>query len=340
MANRFAMPKLETGADLLPSNGTLPILIDTDPGIDDAQAIFYALAHPRLDPIGLTTVFGNVSVADATRNALQILEIAGSDIPVACGASGPLDGSGGNFAHFVHGDDGLGNINLPAPTRRADPLSAAQFIINAANEYSGELVLVPVGPMTNIAIATLLDPELPKKVKAVVLMGGVVAHSGNVSPTAEANFYNDPIAADILVKSGYNLTLVGLDVTHTPLMTRERLDDIAAVCPNTGGFLRRCSEFYIQFYNEFVGRDGCFVHDSSALIYLTRPELFKIFRAEACVTTHGPHAGQVLMNFDSERNYPHDPFSGRMPVSACMTVEGDALLEDYSNTLKSGFANI
>ena len=171
------------------------IIIDTDPGIDDAMAIFLALASPELDVVGLTTVMGNVEVDLATTNALRLLEIAGrSDIPVAEGAGKPIATDFLGTVEFVHGDDGQGNAFLPSPASRPLGISAAEFIVQQARAYPGEITLVPIGPLTNIALALRLEPNLPKLVAGAVLMGGNAFCPGNASPTAEANIRNDPEA--------------------------------------------------------------------------------------------------------------------------------------------------
>ena len=190
------------------------IIIDTDPGIDDAQAIAFAIAHPDIDLLGLTTVFGNASIDITSRNALKLLEIFGrADIPVAQGASKPLKQDRLPSPDFVHGIDGLGNLNLDAPKTTLQSQSAVQFIIEAVNLNPGEITLVAVGPLTNIAEAVALDPSLPSKVKGLIVMGGNIDEAGNVSPVAEANFLGDPHAADIVCAHDWPLKVIGLVVT-------------------------------------------------------------------------------------------------------------------------------
>jgi inosine-uridine nucleoside N-ribohydrolase len=185
------------------------VIYDTDPGVDDAMALYYALAHPGIKLLGITTTFGNVTVQQATANALYLTQLAGRDAPVAQGASQPLVKHTEAPPDFIHGADGLGNLPSRAPTlRSADPRSAAQFIVDMARQHPGQITLVPVGPLTNIAAALALEPRLPQLVKQVVLMGGSIAEHGNVSPVAEANIWNDPHAADAVLTAGFKLTLV------------------------------------------------------------------------------------------------------------------------------------
>jgi len=189
------------------------IILDTDPGVDDAMAIAYAFCHPDIKLLGLTTVFGNINIDYATRNAMFILDQLGArDVAVAKGAAVPRERSPQPPADFVHGADGIGNqypgstptspakdsatLNQSARHATIETLDAADFIIDAARSAPGEITLVAVGPMTNIAEALTREPQLPKLVRQLVIMGGAVDEPGNVSPVAEANFLNDPHAAD------------------------------------------------------------------------------------------------------------------------------------------------
>ena len=191
------------------------IIVDTDPGIDDAMAIFYALASPELDVVGLTTVFGNVGVDLGTTNALRLLEIAErTDIPVAAGAPKPLVTPYHGPADFVHGRDGQGDTFGPAPTTSANAAHAAQFIVDTVMATPGEITLVPIGPLTNIALAMTMCPGLTAHVREIVLMGGNAFCPGNASPSGEANILNDPEAADIVFGAECPIVMAGLDVTH------------------------------------------------------------------------------------------------------------------------------
>ena len=196
------------------------IVIDTDPGIDDAMAILFALAAPELQLVGLTTIFGNVHTETATRNALRLLEFAGrSDIPVAHGAEVPLLGELDGVADFVHGVNGLGDIPHDDPLGTPHTLYAAQFIVDTVMAHPGEVTLLPIGPLTNIALALAIEPAVASNVAEVVMMGGAATVSGNVNPAAEANIYSDPHAADrVLTAPWPSLTMVGLDVTEQVIM--------------------------------------------------------------------------------------------------------------------------
>ena len=175
----------------------MKIIIDTDPGADDALAILFALQRPELEVFGLTSIFGNVPTDLAAQNALRLLTVAGRlDIPVAQGAAKPLSIPPASYAYWVHGDDGLGNLNLPLSKTQPIPQAAAQFIVDTVMAHPGEVTLVPIGPLTNLALALALEPRITGNVAGVVLMGGAARVNGNVNPAAEANIFHDPHAAD------------------------------------------------------------------------------------------------------------------------------------------------
>lgn len=271
----------------------MKIIIDTDPGIDDAMAIFYAHAAPDIDLIGLTTVFGNVFVDQATRNALYLTEMLGPKTPVAGGAAEPY-----NFPEFhpsksVHGDEGFGDVVDIQPTRTALAESAPEFLVRMAREHRGELVVCAIAPLTNIADAIRLDPEFASNVAKIVIMGGAVECAGNVTAHAEANIYHDPHAADVVFASGAPIVLVGLDVTLKTLCDQADFDAMAAAAPKTGGFLRDIGAFYLKFYKEIANEDGCGLHDSTALIACTHPKLFQMSATGLSVDTAGETFGQT-----------------------------------------------
>ena len=204
------------------------IIIDTDPGIDDAMAIFYALASPELDVVGLTTIFGNNTTEVCTANALRLLEIAArADIPVARGADRPLNQEYRGAVDFVHGTDGQGDVFLPPPVGAPIDEDAAHFIIRSVMAAPGEITLVPIGPLTNIALAMLIEPRLATKLAGIVLMGGAAFRGGNASPAAEANILNDPEGADIVFGADCPIVMAGLDVTESIMMTGADLARIA-----------------------------------------------------------------------------------------------------------------
>lgn len=251
------------------------ILIDTDPGIDDAMAIFYALASPELEVVGLTTVFGNCHAEVCTNNALKLLEIAGrSDIPVARGVDRPLAMPYRGPVAFVHGSDGQGDVHLAPPTTKVDPLDAAHFIVRTVMDAPGEITLVPLGPLTNVAMAMLIEPSLGSSLAGMVLMGGNAFCIGNASPAGEANILNDPEAADIVFGADCQIVMAGLDVTEQTMMTAADVARIGAVDNARAQHLAAILPYYLRFYRERNGLDGIFVHDSSTISYLLAPEAY------------------------------------------------------------------
>ncbi len=311
--------------------------MDTDPGVDDAQAIAFAIAHPEIELLGLTTVFGNAQIDVTTRNALTVLEEFGrSDIPVAKGAAQPLQISRFPAPDFVHGDDGMGGLYLEPPKQQEINETAAEFIVRVANEQHGELSLIAVGPLTNIAQALVLDPELPNKVTALVVMGGTVDAIGNVSPVAEANFINDPHAADAVCSADWPLSIVGLDVTMKIAFTDSLFKKLQKKAGKVGDFLWRSSRFYVDFYSSLSQKisdeRACAMHDASALVYLVQPDYFTNVSGPACVAKSGPAMGQLLLDRTKE-SYLLPYWEGRPNVSVAMQVDGQAVLDCFVNTL-------
>ena len=277
------------------------LIIDTDPGIDDAMAIFYAASAPEIELLGLTTIFGNVTVEMATRNALRLIEAAGLDVPVATGAPVPLELPPFEPTSWVHGDEGFGDIPAETPKGKAIEESAAEFLVRMAREHKGELVLCPIGPLTNIALAIQIDPHFATNVARIVLMGGSYKEGGNITPHAEANIYHDPHAAEVVFASGAQIEMVGLDVTHQILCTKEDFQTMADAAPKLGGMLQEMSRFYLHFY-ETVGKfDGCSLHDPAAVIACTHPELFTTESVAITVSTEGEAMGETTRADDNRR---------------------------------------
>ncbi|MHA1528608.1 MAG: nucleoside hydrolase [Alphaproteobacteria bacterium] len=271
----------------------IKLIIDTDPGIDDAMAILYAAAHPKLELIGLTTVFGNVPVATATRNALFLAELAGLAIPVAEGAAAPLARPKPQHPAFIHGVEGFGALPPVRPASRADPRPAARYLTETAAAHPGEVTICAIGPLTNLAAALALDPEFADNVGRVVLMGGAVACPGNTTPEAEANIFCDPHAATAVLGAGWPVTLVGLDVTRQVKCTAGDFAGLARAAPVTGGFLDRAVQLYLTFHRERHGGDGCSMHDPTAVIEITDQGLFETRGAAVEVTLEGEAAGRT-----------------------------------------------
>ncbi|GAB4439232.1 MAG: nucleoside hydrolase [Anaerolineae bacterium] len=309
------------------------IIIDTDPGIDDAMAILLALKSPEIELVGLTTIFGNVYTPLATQNALRLVEFAGRpDIPVAHGAEAPLITPLEAVADFVHGRDGLGNVNLPPPQGQPIAKAAAQFMVETVMAQPGEITLVPIGPLTNLALALALEPRLAQNVAEVVVMGGAVTVNGNVNPAAEANIINDPHAADRVFTAGWPVTMVGLDVTLQTIMSDDYMAALNASGSPTAEFIYAISRFYRDFHYDTHGLAGMHTHDPSAIAYVLDPTLFTTVRGPVRVATEGIAAGQTLLDrFQNWRD--SNPWTNQPAVNVCLEVDSERLLALYQQRI-------
>jgi purine nucleosidase len=270
---------------------TLRCVIDCDPGVDDAMAPWYALLHPEIEIVAITTVWGNVSVETTTANALRMIEMAGQrQIPVARGAARPLLGPEPSFTGIVHGRDGQGNTNLPAPKLRTVAEPAAQLLVRLAHEQPGELTLIPVGPMTNVGAALALDPGIAGLYKEVVLMGGNFAVPGNASKWGEANIWHDPEAAQMLFEAPWPIWAVGLDVTHKARLSEEQLEQLGRSGTVAGEHIHKISQHYLELYSRRWGKRECSMHDALALAIAHDRELVKEApRTRVDVELNGTH---------------------------------------------------
>lgn len=303
-----------------------PVLIDTDPGIDDAMAIAVALASPELEVVGLTTTFGNHDVATTTANAQRVLDALGrSEVPVVAGAHRPLVREGHRPATFVHGDDGLGDAGFPPPSRA--PLAgthAASWIVEQVRARPGELTLVPIGPLTNVALALHLDPGIVELVRQVVIMGGAVRRPGNVTPAAEANIWNDPHAADQVLGAGWPVTLLGLDVTSRLAADRAWLDSVAVVDAPGARLVAATAPTYVRFHEQTESFEGIHCHDVTTILHLVDPELFRYEEMAVWVPTTGLAAGQTL---GGDPDALGEEWQGRPLVRVALDVEAPAALD-------------
>ena len=314
------------------------VIFDTDPGVDDAMALYFAMAHPAIDVIGITTTFGNVTVQTATENAIYLTRLAGVEIPVAEGSPVPMAKKPGPPPDFIHGKDGLGNLpsRVSVPGTKED-ISAAEYIVKMARAHPGEITLVAVGPLVNLGLALKIEPKLPKLLKQVVLMAGTVLEGGNVSPVAEANVWNDPDAADLVFTAGWDLTMCGLDVTHRVVMPSSEFDRLADkqkhIATDT---LKHAVHFYANFYQAIRPNLGhaCYGHDVLAFVWLVAPELFKTKSGRIRVAVDGPGNGQTMMDRSGSLFYPEPGWEPERPETrVCMEVDADACAELVYSTL-------
>ncbi len=252
------------------------IIIDTDPGQDDAVAILLALASPEdVTVLGITAVAGNVPLALTARNARIICELAGrSEVLVFAGCDRPMVRKLVTAEH-VHGKTGLDGPQMDDPTMPLQDQHAVDFIIDTLRaEAPGTVTLCPLGPLTNIATAFEKAPDIIPRVQEIVLMGGAYFEVGNITPTAEFNIYVDPEAAKIVFASGVKLTVMPLDVTHKALTTKDRIDAFRAMGTKVGDMVAAWTDFFERFDMEKYGSEGAPLHDPCVIAYLIRPELF------------------------------------------------------------------
>jgi inosine-uridine nucleoside N-ribohydrolase len=272
---------------------SVPMILDCDPGHDDAIAILVAVANADL--LGITTVAGNAPVTSTTRNAIVILDLAGrADVPVHSGASRPLVAPPKHAAH-VHGESGIDGSDLPEPSRPATSDRAVDFLIETVRANEGTW-LVPTGPLTNIAIALRLAPDLAAKVGGISLMGG--GRFGNITTAAEFNIWADPEAADIVFGYGGPLTMAGLDLTHQLRATPPRIERVRAIGTRLSTALAELFDFFSATYiRRHDNMDGGAVHDPCAVMALTHPELFTTSQRHVMIETAGVHTrGMTLID--------------------------------------------
>lgn len=272
----------------------MKLIIDTDPGVDDALAIALAVALPQVDLIGLTTVFGNTFTHQSSRNARYLLDLYGHACPVAVGAALPHGADSYDPSANVHGPEGLGALPTVPQIGADHHESAAAFLVRMAREAPGEVVICAIGPLTNIADALALDPGFARNVKNLVIMGGALDHPGNITPLAEANIFHDARAADVVFASGIPIVMVGLNATMQTLLTPDHFDAMAVIAPRIGGFLREIHDFYLGFYRSVGVMDGCPMHDSTALLACFAPERFSYRETGVRVICAGDAIGQTL----------------------------------------------
>lgn len=254
------------------SEAVTPIIIDTDPGQDDAVALLLAFASPELEVLGVTCVAGNVALDLTTTNALKVCELAGrTDVKVFAGCDRPLAHDLVTAEH-VHGKTGLDGPVLPAPQKNLEAQHAVDFIIETCRQRRG-VTLCPLGPLTNIATALQRAPEIAGNIERIVLMGGAYFEVGNITPAAEFNIYVDPEAADIVFKSGIDITVLPLDVTHKALVTTER-NEAFRTLGRVGRQVAGWTDFFERFDKEKYGSDGAPLHDPTVIAWLIAPEIF------------------------------------------------------------------
>ncbi len=260
----------------MPHPAQQKIIIDTDPGQDDAVAILLALASPQeLDVLGITCVAGNVGLAQNAHNALKIVELSGrTEIPVFAGCDRPIRRTPVTAEH-VHGQSGLDGPDLPEPRKTLEQTHGVDFLINTIEQAPArQITLCALGPLTNIAMALVRAPAIAPKIRQIVLMGGGFFEGGNITPAAEFNIYVDPEAADIVMRSGVPITMIPLDVTHQALATAPRLEAIKSLGNRTGAAIHQMLTFSERFDLEKYQWQGAPLHDPCVIAWMLEPDMF------------------------------------------------------------------
>ena len=296
-----------------------PIIIDTDPGIDDAAAISFALNHPEFDLKMISTVNGNVGIEKTTANALKIKRFFNSDVPVHRGASQPLL-SAIVDASEVHGESGMEGYTFPEINESdLDSTHAVEAMRDVLLKSETPITLIPIGPLTNIALLLMTYPEVKAYIKEIVLMGGS-ASRGNVTPLAEFNIYCDPEAAQIVFNSGLPITMIGLDVARSSSLTHETINELKSI-NETGKMLH-------QLFKHYRGDDfekGINVYDAYTLLYLLHPEHFDVQEADVQIETDGKLTkGASVVDFKSQ--FPN--------TTVVMSVQANIFKQMFIDTLK------
>lgn len=317
------------------------IILDTDPGIDDALALFLALASPEVQLEAITTVSGNVHVDLTTRNALALLELAGrTDIPVARGCDKPLVRRP-VVADYVHGSNGLGNVELPAPELQPVGRHAVDVIIEKVMEARGEITLVAIGPLTNIALAVREEPRIAQYVREVVIMGGALRVPGNVTPVAEFNIYADPHAAHMVLHAGWPIRLVSLDVTTQVLLQPQQVDMLAANGSPVTELMQQMIDYYLDAFGQKRGITAFAMHDPLCLAAALHPEMITWKPAYVDVELAGTLTlGETVAYFEqSEDIDPSLEHLHRSNVQASIDVDAERFIAYYLATVRKIFSS-
>lgn len=311
------------------------MILDLDTGVDDALAIAYAVADPDVDLIGIVSSYGNNRMKTCAQNSLKLLELLGAtDVPVFEGESHSC-----TTDHFdpeqvsldIHGKNGIGEVQLPDPKRSVEKESGVDFFIDAAHKYGKDLIIVPTGPMTNLAAAIKKDPSITKLIGNVTFMGGALTVEGNVSETAEANIHQDPKAADEVLESDLPLTMVGLDVTLRTLLTKKETQQWRDLGTKAGKAYADITDYYIDaYYNMDIDKKGCAIHDPLSVGVAINPSFVSTISLYMKCVTEGPEAGRTVGN----NARLHDPNPN---VKVAVNVDKNLYLKVFMNQLTGLF---
>ncbi len=308
------------------------IIIDTDPGVDDAMALGFVAGSPALELIAVTTTKGNGPLDITTKNALFLVDMLGMNVPVARGVAHSISPYEKHpTPTWIHGEGALGEFVLPEISNKESELSAPDMIIKLVNDYPGEVTIVTIGRLTNLALALEKAPDIIGKVAEVVVMGGAFGfngHQGNVTPFAEANILGDPYAAHAVLTANWLVTMVGLDVTQEAIFPFGALEQLWNTCGGYGEIFRQIASTYENFHKQ-KNLKGIYIHDSSAIAYLLKPEIFQVVSRITGVQLDGQEVGRTYVKLDQEVT------GGSRANNICVSVQTDLLITMMRQSFES-----
>ena len=316
------------------SKKPLRIVLDTDPGVDDLLTILMLLQSPDVEVVGITTVFGNASVDQCTYNTQRILSAAGrEEVPIFKGAGRPLNGDDPRLGLIVHGEDGLGSatptpdeqLSAPMPSLQEEP--AAEALHRLCVSDPGEVTILAIGPLTNVAAALTATPDVAFMARDVVIMGGNALCPGNRTPAAEANIMSDPEAAEAVFAVGWNLTMVGLDVTNTITFSTDQLESVVKTSTSGQEILAAALPHYLHFNRTVSGRNEIKLHDPAAAAYLLEPDLFQIEEWPVAVDTSSGIGRGKTWPCVGNADFAGPPWADRRPVKVCTSADASAVAD-------------
>lgn len=304
----------------------IPVIIDCDPGLDDVVALLMACANEKLDIKAVTVVAGNQVLERVGENALRVLSLAGKDVPVGFGFSKPIIRDLVT-AGEVHGKDGIYGVKLPEPTIKPSELHAIDLIAKVLRESDEKVTLIPMGPLTNIAMFLLKYPELKDKIERISLMGGAI-DGGNKTPVAEFNIYVDPEAADIVFKSGIPIMMAGLDITHKANVHPEDIERIKSIDNEVAHLMAEMLEKLSIYHREQEGFNGCHLHDPVAVLYVSNPEIITTMPMHIDIELEGKYTRGATVGHREPR------FNTNPNADVGLDIDREAFVEEIIKAIK------